>query len=447
MRFQSPTTHHFGKIFLILFFSTAIIALLSLGVSYIAEHILGGEKRFTNELKIASVDVKGLDHNEAYEKLSDAIAEWSDLTPITFRYKENERIGEKLFHFDIGQTIRNASNANTNQVELVVSLNEMELDNILANLSSQDLATFVNKELLKQKLIHHASHLLTTPLQVNVYEFLYPEYIEKEQVLNKVVVKNFEKKADLVQLVNEVNNFVIEPQSTFSMHELLEKASIRGNYSASVVATGIYQVILPTNFEIIERNTSLELPPYSELGFEASIDKNADLKFYNPNLFSYTLKAELKGEELHVSLVGIPFENHYAVVKRNEVSYEPKTIVQYSEDLSPATRTVVETGKLGYSVEVVRKIEDPNGKEIESIVLFADFYRPTHRVELRGVQVAQTPESPGENGLTNGDVNEDNDEAQRSSDENEMGTDERRKDEKGDEDDAKKDERKPDVIK
>lgn len=451
MKFASSSMQNFGKIFLVLLIPTAIIAFFSLGISYVSDFIFGSEKRFNNEVKIASVDVHGLDSKEAYEKLSEAIAEWTATVPVTFYYKENKAEGENLFHFDIDASIHNALSANTSQTELSVSINELELDGILAELSFQDLASKVDKEQLKQKLLSHAGHLLTTPLEINVYEFLYPEYADKEQVLSKAVVKNFEKKVDLVQLANEVNNYVIEPQTTFSLHEVLEKASIKSDYSASVIATGIYQAILPTNFEIVERNTSLELPPYSELGFEVSVDKNADLKFYNPNLFSYTLKTEIKGEELHVSLVGIPFENKYIIVKRNEQTYNPKTIVQYSEDLSPSARTVLEEGKKGFSVEIVRKMEDPHGNEIESIVLFADFYRPTHRVELRGVPVAQTQETPEETGLTNEDGNEGAGGEEGSSEQpngkNAAGTNERPGSGKGEEKNAKRGEREPDVVK
>ena len=50
-------------------------------------------------------------------------------------------------------------------------------------------------------------------------------------------------------------------------------------------------MILPTNFSIIERNISEELPDYAELGFEAKVnpEKNKDLVFSNGNESSYKI--------------------------------------------------------------------------------------------------------------------------------------------------------------
>lgn len=402
---KKTSNQNFIKIFLILIISTAFIASIMYGTSFAVDRFLPSNNHFATDHKIASVEVQGLSREEARDILTDEITNWTISTPITFSFKENEADAENLFYFDIERSIDNALNTELTQTELIVVINETELNELINSLSVKDLVSEIDIDTLKQKLLNHASQLIKTPLHINLYEYLLPEYVEEEVTINSVTLTDFDKKADLIHLINQLNDYVIEPKMTFSVHEFINNVSVQNDYTASVLATAIYQVILPTNFEIVERNTSIELPSYSELGYEAAVDKQNDLKFHNPNMMTYTIKAQLNGDELEISLHGIPFENIYSIVKRNEKSYKPKTIVHYSERLSEFSRTVTESGKQGYSVEVVRKITDSFGRNIEEVVIFEDFYLPTHKVEVRGVPRATSNTGTGD-GITNPNVNE-----------------------------------------
>jgi len=47
----------------------------------------------------------------------------------------------------------------------------------------------------------------------------------------------------------------------------------------NVIATGIYQAVLPSNFSIVERNIGSSLPNYANLGFEAKVNPRNNTDF------------------------------------------------------------------------------------------------------------------------------------------------------------------------
>ena len=103
-------------------------------------------------------------------------------------------------------------------------------------------------------------------------------------------------------LINEqLHEIELAPMSQFSLIKHVEELGLQqlSSEALSGIATGIYQVILPTNFSIIERNISEELPDYAELGFEAKVnlETNKDLVFLNGNESSYKIILKAKDDQ------------------------------------------------------------------------------------------------------------------------------------------------------
>ena len=135
----------------------------------------------------------------------------------------------------------------------------------------------------------------------------------------------------------------------------------------NIMATGVYETILPTNFNIIERHISRALPEYSKAGFEAKVIPNeADLLFVNPNNSDYVIKFQVLNKQLVVQLFGQKLPHDYEVQLKNKKAFKPKTILQYSA-MVPMGQSVIKTkGKPGLVVDVYRQRVDENGYVIDS---------------------------------------------------------------------------------
>ena len=176
-----------------------------------------------------------------------------------------------------------------------------------------------------------------------------------------------------------------------SQHSLLQHLEELGLQQLSPgvlngIATGMYQVILPTNFSILERNISEELPSYAELGYEAKVnaEKNMDFIFSNGNESSYSIQIKAEDHQLAFSLKGPSFIQQYKVLTKEEQIFEPKMVVQFNPKLSPSQKIVEEEGKEGQMVKVVRETYSEQGELVQKENISEDFYPPVHRVEVRG---------------------------------------------------------------
>jgi biopolymer transport protein ExbD len=221
-----------------------------------------------------------------------------------------------------------------------------------------------------------------------------PVTSKQEIVLNSATM-NVKKVPDELQSFLSANPKIELPaDSSFSFLDFLKKQKLETTSAEalSVIGTGIYQAILPTNFTIEERNIGSELPAYAALGDEAKVDytQSMDLAFSNPNNSKCTLELQLNGNSLTVTLKGAKLPNEYKITKKNEQKVTPKTVVQYSPLLTSGQTTVKSPGKNGQTVEVYRQTY--KGDILEKSELIAnDYYPPEYRVEIHALdQPAQT---------------------------------------------------------
>ncbi|MFT4412805.1 VanW family protein [Fredinandcohnia humi] len=207
---------------------------------------------------------------------------------------------------------------------------------------------------------------------------------------------------ETVSWINNFNQIEIPSNKPFSFLQLIEEveSNTYSQQTLSHIASAIYKAVLSTNFEIIERHISNELPPNTELGYEAKIVPTSfDFAFINPNPTSYILQFEVMNQNLVVRIIGEPFSYTYKAMFEDEEAFEPKTIVQYSSTIPFGQRHIQEEGKNGYLVKVIRAATDETGSIIERVQIAEDFYPPVHRIEVQSFITNQetTPPNPGNN--------------------------------------------------
>ncbi|MDZ5470803.1 VanW family protein (plasmid) [Bacillus sp. 31A1R] len=395
---------HVTKLFLILIICTTYIFCFSHFGALAYSSILDKNDTFEENTKIGPLSVEGKTIGEVDLLLADEINKWLSETTIVIQYREKSVAYDITnFEFDIVTTI-----AQTNQKEqnnLIVYVDSFE--HFLQSLSPSLDLSIIDIDRLTEELL-----LSAEVLQPGAYKFKLEEFLVKDKFNEQSIITEANLKLKAVpREIRELGEVTIEipPNSQFSLLSYLKenKTSKLSTYSLSLLGTAIYQVILPTNFSIIERHTSLELPKYANLGFEANVnaDKNKDLLFANPNDYGYSIDLLIDNTRLIVQLKGPQFLNKYTILTEGKEKYKPKTIKQYTPQLTGDKFKIVNKGKDGQLIKVYREYSDEKGEILKREFISEDFYPPIYRIESHPL-VGKNPINSVDDSIENEDDTE-----------------------------------------
>ncbi len=121
-------------------------------------------------------------------------------------------------------------------------------------------------------------------------------------------------------------------------------------------STTLYNAALLAGMHVVERNHHRFAPSYVPPGRDAAVAfSGVDLRFQNPYPFPVRVVGSIEGDRLRISLLGpkIPAERPQVVSRVVEVD-APETFVLGAA----GRRRVRNTGKAGFTVEVVRTVGD-----------------------------------------------------------------------------------------
>ncbi|MBP1930220.1 VanW family protein [Ammoniphilus resinae] len=370
-------------VFLILILSVSLLVGFSHSSVFGIKSFVG-EFQFASGATIGAISVEGLNRREATVKVEKAVENWLGEPSIQLSWNgKDSSIYPSVFQFDIPTSIEQASSTGSSPLKLTI-LHEA-LENNMSQLLDKDIMQHVDYLSLEKAMEDLA---VTLPVQKSLLNL--SDYLEKESspsvVIGKNTVSNQAKQPVDLQIFAKLNNYTIEPGESVSLLTLMGKNqfSEAEHNSLNLAAAGIYQLLLHTNLEMIERHIGRTKPAYTDLGFEASIIPNHwDLVFKNPNPGPYTLRTVYQNDQLTVSLEGAKLSARYQPFLLAKKGLEPKTIVHFNSNLSVGEKVTVEKGELGYHVEVYRqKWED--GKLVGKEWISEDYYPPIHRVEEWG---------------------------------------------------------------
>jgi hypothetical protein len=219
--------------------------------------------------------------------------------------------------------------------------------------------------------------------------------IEEEIILNQSIIKMKNIPIDLQTFLENVSQIEISSESTFSMLDYLTEKKLNNLNSdtLSLIASGIYKTILPTNFSIMERNIGNQLPSNISLGYEAhlNVDSHEDFVFTNPNKGKYSIQLSMVDNALIMTLKGAKFPYQYKITTDIQ-SFKPKTIIQYSPILATGKVSVTTPGKEGNLVKVYREIYQSD-QLLKKELVADDYYPPVYRVEIHSLTVPNHDQS------------------------------------------------------
>jgi hypothetical protein len=392
------------KLFVVLFFSSALIFSTShFGAK--AFEKFNSDGSYTEGTTVGSVDISGKTETEVISFLEEKYVDWVNNTKIELQFSEKTvPFDINLFHFNSKQTVNNIKDGQKNTAILTIEMLQVEdqLQLILPELDNTNFElTKLTKDLTETaSLFEHGTYSFNL-----TSDYMISDATKADVIISESVVELDEIPNDLESVVEANLEITIAEEASFSLLKFAEVQKIENSDSLSVIATGMYQAILPTNFEIVERNISSVLPNYATLGFEARVNfaRGADLVIVNPNKAKYNFELKLENNKLKVTLKGTELLYNYEIIKKDEQQLKPKTIVQYSPLLTPGKTKVQTAGADGQVVKVYRDTVQGN-KLIKSELLSEDYYAPAYRVEIHGLEGTTEENQPISGNKPNAEV-------------------------------------------
>jgi hypothetical protein len=392
----------FIKLFTVLFMSTAFIFSFSHFGSQAFGKIGNNDGLFTEGTAVGSLNLSGKTENEAISLLEERHLEWVKNAKVELQYSEKVAAFDmNLFYFDASETVLNLKDGQKNPASISIDLLQVEeqINLLFPEIDSKQL------ELTKltENLTNTAAQFENGTFSFHLNnDFLLVK--DKENVISEVILELEGVSPELSNVINSNPQITIAEESTFSFLEYAKQQKIENPSALNIVATGIYQAVLPTNLIVSERNISKALPEYAFLGYEAMVNvaKGADLVIANPNKVPYTLQLEFANGDLKVTLKGDKLLYKYEISKKDEQILKPKTIVQYSPLVLPGITKVEAEGADGKIVKVYRNIYQ-GSQLLTSELISEDYYPPVYRVEIMGLSGTQngTSTTGGANETTN----------------------------------------------
>lgn len=387
----------FLKVFTILLISTAFIFSFSHFGALAIANGFGHKEKYAQGTAAGGIQLSGLTEEQAQQKLSSAVQKWKASNPVEIVYlAKTVKLPAEQLHFSVTESMVRVKNGEA--APLVVTLDHNRLRDLVSKSFPDVSPDDVDIARLDMAICHAAARLETANLSFDLSGYAV-DGNEKETTVSKGSVANVSL-AEATELENWAKQFPqvnIPAHGMFSLFKTAEKTGASfSNEALSMIATAIYGAVLPTNFEIIERNTGNELPYYATLGKEAKVVKGKlDFSFVNPNPTAYQLKFTVRNGAFSVSVAGRPFLENYKMVLKDQKTIGPETTVQYHPALKADQSVVLQAGKAGYYAKVFRNIYSQNHGLLKSVLLAEDFYPPVAQIVAKGnpAQVENTEDS------------------------------------------------------
>lgn len=230
---------------------------------------------YSSKTKVADVVIKGLSEGEIKSKLLQKIEQWRNKAQIKVAYLDEEWILDpQLFRFNVEDTVEELTEGTNNP--LFVEYDKQLFYERVEELFSQLTLNEEEMNKIYEDIVDKVSRLETS-YNVQIEEYL-PVTLVQEPLAQVVLQVD----ADWSGYTQSI---AIDNRSLFSVLDQFGEEN-----DLHIIATGIYQLTLHTNFSIEERYIQNKQPSFTEAGYEAYVDN--DFKFYNPNTVNYTIKIE-----------------------------------------------------------------------------------------------------------------------------------------------------------
>lgn len=391
------------KTLLALLVCTAFIFSFSIVASMITDDWLPHKSAFSEQTLIANEEVSNKSKAEVVEKLEAAKDAWLMDGTIFLEWSGELRPFDKNhFIFYIPESVDHAQDSTANSLNV-----ELESSNLLIEIealtNSPDIFAALDSERLLKDLIEMATMLKGENQTFSIADYLLDDTLVEKTSIDSIIKVSDNKVLDELKESLSNKELPILAGQVFSVHDwmLLENIML-SDEASSIIASMLYQLSASTNFTVMERHISPELPEWAVAGYEARMERGKmDLVIKNPNNHDFTVTFSIDSTSVLASLNGPALPYVYSIEEENNKSYSPKTIVQYSASLLNNQKKVKEQGKDGVFVMLRRVAKDSSGAIVESSAYSEDFYPPIHRIEQHSLIRKTVATNPGRDDNSN----------------------------------------------
>lgn len=326
---------------------------------------------------------------ETVHMLNEKVEAWQQEAAIKLKYVEKEaEMSTGLISFQVEESVGQAADSQKNPLIASISPDDLA-EELKRKMPAIGVADQLDMDMLAADLSDIADYLKTGESVVDLSLYL-PEEVRSSKVAEVVADGMDDAATDFIKANPTIP---IKNSSSVSFNSWVEPAGDKiSEKSLNILSSSLYRLVLKTNFDIMEKNQSTELPDYIELGYEASIDKakKQDFVFFNRNDHSYAINWTVTNGKLYGALTGLPFYYTYSPELKNKETLKAKTVLHFSPLLDYGTMRVEQYGESGMMIDLFRnRLEGSEKRESEQVA--ADFYPPVHQIELYSSQEPPPP--------------------------------------------------------
>ena len=225
--------------------------------------------------------------------------------------------------------------------------------------------------------------------------------------------KKIDRNQNIINAAKKINNNIIYPGEIYSLNDNLKPFSVKNGYvNAPIIVNGkltdgigggicqvstvLYNAVLYSELEIVERkNHSLKVG-YIDYGFDATLAGDyIDLKFKNNKSVPLLIETVINGNNLVVNIYGeetrpknrkITFKNELV-----ETIPAPTETIVYTNELPEGTKKFESYSKKGFRYKLYKMVYE-SGVQKEKILVNTSYYRPTRGTVKIGTKKIESKE-------------------------------------------------------
>ncbi len=203
---------------------------------------------------------------------------------------------------------------------------------------------------------------------------------------------------------SKINGYVLMPGETFSYNDVVGERTIEAGFQMAGVYSGgqeveglgggicqisstLYNIVVKSNLEIVERENHLFLAGYLPAGQDATVVYGSiDFRFKNTRDYPVKIVSTVDGGYVTMKMYGLKEENEPTITFETvyHQTLYPKTVYQDTTTLAPGQTKVQSSGRNGCK-STTYKVVKQNGVVVSRTELSSDTYRAMDKIVLRGV--------------------------------------------------------------
>ena len=261
-----------------------------------------------------------------------------------------------------------------------------------------------------KKMIENYQEEYSIPLKI-----LYPNFTTNQigqeafpNLLSKFSTSfsssNYNRSTNITLCAEKINGFVLMPGETFSFNQVVGKrtaaagfkpapAYLNGkviqDYGGGIcqVSSTLYNAVLYSNLEIVERVNHGYKPSYVKPGLDATVSWGGpDFKFKNNRNYPIKIVIDSSRKNLKIYIYGLKTDNDYQVKLESKYirSLPYKTVYEKDSSLAPNEQKVLKNGSDGCKTATYKYLYDANGTFISSECISRDTYNPHNKIVAVG---------------------------------------------------------------